>query len=199
MVLHSLPIDTGWVIPNEFAARYVYFFSGYAFAPLVFRLADWALAHAGRSLAYLLGWGLLNAWCVARGWAGLPGISLVLGYLGAMAVVFTAGLCTRVSWTRPLRYLGEHSIVVYLANALFARWIVVALAPFIVDVGSLAMLVTVLAVAATVVLYRICDATPLWFLYRRPRWASLSNWPPRAPLPAIIRGAPEPPGGSGSA
>lgn len=200
VVLHSLPIETDWVILSEFPARYVYFFSGYAFAPLVFRLADWALAHAGRSLAYLAAWGLLNGWLVSRGWSKLPGVSLALGYLGGLAVVFTAGLCTRVSWSRPLRYLGEHSIVVYLANSLVARWILVALAPFIPDVGSLALAVTLLAVVGTVVLYWICDATPLRFLYRRPSWIGLPNpGPIRAPVPAIIRGAPEPPGGSGSA
>ncbi len=200
VALHSAGIDTPWVIPDEFAARYVYFYSGYVFAPLVFRAADWALAHAGRSLGYLAAWGLLNGWLVGNGWAKLPGVSLALGYLGGLAVVFTAGLCTRVSWTRPLRYLGEHSIVVYLANGLVARWLALGLLPFITDVGSLALVVTVLAVAATVVLYWICDATPLRILYRRPRWFSLPNPGPigRA-APAIIRGAPEPPGGSGSA
>jgi uncharacterized membrane protein YcfT len=177
----------------------VYFFSGYAFAPLVFRLADWALDHAGRALAYLLAWGLLNAYCVGRGWAGLPGVSLALGYLGAMAVVFTAGLFTRFHWATALRYLGEHSIVVYLADFLVSQAALVLLAPFISDIGWHALAVTVTTVAGTVLLYWACAATPLWFLYRRPRWVSLTNWPPWAPVPAIIRGAPEPPGGSGSA
>jgi len=198
-LLHSLPIESEWVIPDEFAARYVYFFSGYAFAPLVFRLAGWALEHAGRSLLYLLAWGLLNGWCVSRGWAALPGISLALGYLGALAVIFTAGLFTRLQWGAALRYLGEHSLVVYLADFLVSQAALLLLAPFIDDVGSLALAVTLVTVLGTVLLYWACSATPLWFLYRRPAWVSLGNWPPRALLPAIIRGAPEPPGGSGSA
>ena len=199
VALHSLQIETNWVIPNEFAARYVFFFSGYAFAPLVFRLADWALDHAGRALVYLLCWGLLNVYFVGHGWAKLPGVSLVLGYLGAMAVVFTAGLFTRFHWATALRYLGEHSIVVYLADFLVSQAALLLLTPFIADVGSLALAVTVATVTGTVLLYWACAASPLWFLYRRPRWVSLSNWPPWAPVPAIIRGAPEPPGGSGSA
>ncbi|MFO1400553.1 MAG: acyltransferase family protein [Steroidobacteraceae bacterium] len=199
-LLQSLRIETDWVIPNEFAARYLYFYSGYAFAPLVFRMAEWALAHAGRSLGYLAAWGLLNGWMVSRGWSKLPGVSIALGYLGGMAVVFTAGLCTRVRWTRPLRYLGEHSIVVYLANPLVARIMLLLAAPLVANVGTLALGVTVLTVAGTVALYWLCSATPLWFLYRRPAWVGLPNAGPIKPvLPAIIRGAPEPPGGSGSA
>jgi len=32
-------IETGWVLPDEFAARFVYFYGGYIFAPQIFRLA----------------------------------------------------------------------------------------------------------------------------------------------------------------
>ncbi len=37
--LETAPIETGWVIPDEFAARFVYFYTGYIFAPVIFRLA----------------------------------------------------------------------------------------------------------------------------------------------------------------
>ena len=39
-VLEMLPLHTGWLVVDEFAARYVYFFAGYWLAPLVFNAAD---------------------------------------------------------------------------------------------------------------------------------------------------------------
>ena len=73
---------------DEFARRFVYFYSGYALSTHVFRVADWGFEHGRGMLAYLLAWGVVNQVCVARGWAALPGAGLALGYLGAIAVVF---------------------------------------------------------------------------------------------------------------
>src|SRR5262249_15124021 len=48
-LLESLKIHTGWTVIDEFAARFVYFFAGYCFAPYVFSLA--AAAQRQRLLA----------------------------------------------------------------------------------------------------------------------------------------------------
>ena len=37
--LEIAPIETGSVIIDEFASRFVYFYTGYLFAPAIFRLA----------------------------------------------------------------------------------------------------------------------------------------------------------------
>ena len=38
-VLEMLPVHTGWILIDEFASRYVYFFAGYWLAPHVFKFA----------------------------------------------------------------------------------------------------------------------------------------------------------------
>ncbi|MCB8829075.1 hypothetical protein LJD47_29105, partial [Escherichia coli] len=39
--LETVPIHTGWLVLDEFCSRYVFFFAGYAFAPVIFDLAQW--------------------------------------------------------------------------------------------------------------------------------------------------------------
>ena len=58
--LETLPIQTGWLVIDEFCSRYVYFFVGYAFAPLIFHLADWLRQRPLKALLILLAWGLAN-------------------------------------------------------------------------------------------------------------------------------------------
>src|SRR5690606_2212919 len=43
-VLEMLPVHTGWILFDEFCARYVYSFAGYALAARIFVLAAWAEA-----------------------------------------------------------------------------------------------------------------------------------------------------------
>src|SRR5690606_38753003 len=44
-VLEIMPLHTGWLLFDEFCARYVYFFAGYALATRIFALADWVVAN----------------------------------------------------------------------------------------------------------------------------------------------------------
>ena len=60
-LLEALPVHTGSVIFDEFAARYVYFFAGYAFAPQIFALAGAVRRNAGAALAGLAVWAVLEA------------------------------------------------------------------------------------------------------------------------------------------
>ena len=167
--LHSLQIKTGWNVPDEFAARYVYFYSGYVLAPHVFRIAAWAYERAGINYLYLAGWGIVNGLVVAAGWAGLPVVSLALGYAGALAVILTAVLLSKLEWTRPLRYLGQNSVVVYLGDFGMTLIVVTLLRPLIDDPGSLALIASVLTVVGTIVLWQLLIRTPARFLYDRPR------------------------------
>src|SRR5215470_6283540 len=85
--LEIAPIETGYTVIDEFAARFVYFYTGYIFAPRIFALAALAQARPIFALAALAGWGLLNGALVAWEFAPLPVVSLALGLLGASAVV----------------------------------------------------------------------------------------------------------------
>jgi hypothetical protein len=108
-------IHTGATVIDEFASRFVYFYTGYLFAPRIFALAKEAQARPEAALAGLTIWGLVNGVLVFNGLAELALVSLGLGLLGAAAVVALAALLAKSDLFKPLRYCGENSIVIYLA------------------------------------------------------------------------------------
>jgi len=172
--LHSLQLESDWHVVEEGAARYVYFYSGYVLAPHVFRLAAWAYERWPRALGYLLVWGVVNGAVVALGWSGLPVVSLALGYVGAIAVIFAAATLSKLRSTAPLRYLGQSSLVVYLADFAVSMAVVMVVARLIPDLGTRALVSTVLTVIGAIVLWRVALRTPARFMYVRPRWLRLT-------------------------
>jgi uncharacterized membrane protein YcfT len=112
-VLEILPVHTGWVMIDEFCSRFVYFFAGYAFAPAIFKIADWLRQRPLVGIAGLLVWGLVEYKLVfmpvpeslssliapasdllnGRGAVSdLPIISLLLGLVGALAIISISSL-----------------------------------------------------------------------------------------------------------
>ena len=81
--LEIAPIHTGWTIVDEFAGRFVYFYTGYILAQRIFTLASQVQAQPETALAGLVIWGLVNGVLVFGGYAGLPVVSLALGLAGA--------------------------------------------------------------------------------------------------------------------
>lgn len=104
----------------------------------------------------------------------MPFISLTLGVMGAGAVLLISALLSKLHAMRFLKYLGEHSIVVYLAFFLpmaVSRTVLLKFAPFL-DIGTVSLLVTIAAVSGPVVLYWLTELTGYGkFLFRRPKWA----------------------------
>ena len=204
-LLEILPVDTGWLLVDEFAARFVYFFAGYFLAARIFDLADWTLANKGKALALLCGWALVNAVFVfspvpaslqhfveadsiardGSGIAALPLVSLILGAAGAMAIVTVATLVYDMPWARWLAWLGAHSIVIYLAFFLpmaVAR-VVLIRTGIITDIGLVSLLVTVSAVVGPVILYGLVQWTGYGrFLFERPDWAYVDRAPAKQQL-----------------
>ncbi len=177
-LLEMAPIATGWVAVDEFAARFVYFYAGYAFAPLAFRIADLAAERVPAGLALLLGWGLVNGWAVAAGVAQLPVVSLALGFAGALAVITAAALVTRAG--RPgevLGWIGARSIVVYLAFFLpmAASRAVLLKTGLVPDVGAMSLIVTVAAVAVPFLIAFAAERAGARFLFERPAFARLGR------------------------
>lgn len=168
--IHEIGIDTGWHVPDEFARRYVYFYTGYALARHAFSLAAWAQARPRLAFAGLVAWGIGNGLLVDAGLSTAPLIELALGYVGAGAVICTAALLSRFRWAEPLRYIGENSIVIYLGDVVVSMLVIFALKLVIGDVGTLAFVATVTTVTACVALFRVAMLTPARFMYRRPRW-----------------------------
>ncbi len=195
--LEIAPIHTGWLTIDEFAARFVYFFAGYALAQPIFKLAAWAHDNIGKALAYLGGWALVNGALtltatpqlvgnfylslerdVPTNLAQLPVFSLALGAAGAIAVVSLCSVLSRFRLAGFLRYLGSHSIVVYLAFFLpmiISREILMRFAPDI-DLGTMSLLVLIVSVAGPVVAYEFTRITGWFtFLFNRPAWAWIDH------------------------
>ena len=72
-------INTGWMVPDEFAARFVYCYTGYIFAKQIFALTARAQAYPLLGLAGLVVWGLINGTLVHLHYEKLPFVSLALG------------------------------------------------------------------------------------------------------------------------
>src|SRR5436853_2240021 len=90
--LEIAPVATGWTVIDEFASRFVYFYTGYLLAPRIFALAKNVQASPDAAFAGVTAWGLVNGLLVFHGLADLPFISLALGFAGAVAVVSVSAL-----------------------------------------------------------------------------------------------------------
>jgi uncharacterized membrane protein YcfT len=178
--LQIAQVHTGWIVIDEFCSRFVYFYSGYVLAPYVFDFAETVLANQRAGLAFLTSWAVFEAVMVFGGYSELPVVNLGLGFLGVGAVVAASVLLSARAWALPLRYAGENSIVVYLAFFLpmaVTRTALLKFAPDL-DLGTVALIVTVAGVVTPLLLHLLVKNTPARFLFRRPAWAKLQ--PPAA-------------------
>lgn len=185
--LEVAPIHTGSMLIDEFASRFVYFYSGYIFADWIFRLRDVMDARPLIAVAGVAAWALLNGWLVASGHATLPLVSLGLGFAGAWAVITIAALLAKTAAAAPLSWFGARSLYIYLAFALpmAATRIVLLKLGIVEDVGTISLVVTFVALVSPVILHELTQRTG-WgrFLFERPDWARIDG-PYRRPRAAI--------------
>jgi len=168
--LESASIATGSTVIDEFAARFVFFYTGYLAARYVFALAAVAQTNPRAALAGLCAWGLVNGALVLRGLAELPLVSLGLGLVGAMAVVTISALMAKSDLFKPLRYCGRNSIVIYLAFFLpmaLARSLLMR-SGLIADIGTVSLLVTASGIIGALGLFWATRHTRARFLFERP-------------------------------
>lgn len=184
-ILQILPIHTGWMVIDEFAGRFVYFYVGYYFAPQIFRFAEQVLQRAGRAVLAIAVWGVGNWFMTSYGYAELPVVSLALALIGCAAIVAVSALMTKSSLMDPVRYVGAHSIVVYLAFfiPMAATREVLIRFGVIDDVGLMSTIVWIVASIGPLVLFWLVRHTPFRFLFERPRWAYIHD-PPQKLAPA---------------
>ena len=197
-LLQMSHIDTGWLIVDEFASRFVYIYAGYKTAPAVF---DFARSIAARPvpvvIAALLAWACVNALMVQTGVSTATGVGLLLGFVGTAAVIATGVLLSKTRLAAPLRYCGKNSIVIYLAFSLFmaATRTLLLRFHFIGDLAGIALLSTSAGVVGPMLLFWVTRGTRLGFLFQRPDWARLPPPPVdvagRLPGPRVAATAPE--------
>jgi uncharacterized membrane protein YcfT len=169
--LEMANISTGWTVIDEFAWRFVYFYSGYLFATYIFAFVRGVQSHVGLALGGLGLWALINGAATHAGVATWPFLSLALGYAGSGAVIVVGALLAKMRWLDAIRYCGEHSLVVYLAFFLpmAASRIFLAKTGIIGDVGLMAVIVTTSGVVGALVLWWLTRNTALRFLFDRPQ------------------------------
>ena len=177
-ILHSLDIETGWRVMDEFAARFVYFYSGFVFAPFVFSAA--AFIRRLKSPAILTGlviWAVTNAFLVFGGWGQMPVLSLILGYAGTGAIIATGVLASKTRLGEPLRYLGANTLVVFLSYFLFsvATRLVLLKTGIVTDPAAIIVLATIAGVIGPLIADRLTRNTPLAFIYKRPEMFKLKD------------------------
>jgi uncharacterized membrane protein YcfT len=172
IALESLEIKTGNMLIDEFAARFVYFYAGYWLCTHFFTLARMVQQYPRLTIAALFVWAPINGLMVFSGLAFLPGLSLLMGFVGAAAVIALAALLSKMRFLDILRYAGKHSIAIYLAFFLpmAATRYVLLKTGIIPDLGTVALIVTVFAIAGPLLLQLLARNTPLGFLFERPAW-----------------------------
>jgi len=181
--------NTGWMVPDEFAARFVYCYTGYIAARYVFAMAARAQDAPALGIAGLLGWALINGTLVYFGYEQMPFISLALGLVGACAVVTISALMTLHDVFKPLRYCGRNSIVVYLAFFLpmAATRALLLKTHLLTDVGSMSVIITAAGVIGSLALYWATHGTWANFLFERPAMFWLTPKPaPKGAGPRVV-------------
>jgi uncharacterized membrane protein YcfT len=190
--LQIAPVATGIHILDYLAEFFVYFYAGYALAPQLFRIVARAQRHAAVAIAGLLAFAVINGLLVfaggselhpvgmQMGYAALPGLHLLLAFAGALAVCITAALLAMLPVMNWLRWLGAHSIVVYLSFAIpMAASRVLLLKLGVIENGNvLGTIVFLTALIAPLILYWLIQKTGFGkFLFERPAWAHLPGTP----------------------
>jgi uncharacterized membrane protein YcfT len=168
--LEVAPIHTGWTVVDEFAGRFVYVYTGYILAPHIFRFAAGVGARPALAVIALIAWSALNGVLVFGGYGDLPLLSLALGLIGCAAVVALSVLWSRQDAFPPLRYCGQHSIVIYLAFFLpmaVSRALLLK-SGIVSDIGTISLLVTAAGVIGALLIYWAARATRYRFLFERP-------------------------------
>jgi uncharacterized membrane protein YcfT len=183
-LIHTVPLKTGWPAIDVFATHYfVYFLAGYVAAPFIFRFAETAARHWATALACLAVWAVVNtsyAFTASRFeaypvLADLPFVSIMLGLLGALAVVTTASLLAKFRLASFIKYCGANSIVIYVAFMLPMALSRVALIKLglITNIGVVSVLVMTIAALVPLALHRAVKGTAFRFLFERPKFFSI--------------------------
>ena len=191
-ILQISSIHTGSYVVDQFAAYFVYFYAGYALAPHIFNLADWAGRNALLATGALALWAIVNAALVfspgfeigaghvTMGLAALPCVHLVLALVGTVALCVLAMLLTKLPSMNWLRWLGSKSLIIYLVFVLpmgIVRTILLKVG-LITDVSTISIIVMAISIVSPLVLYWLVERTG-WckFLFTRPAWAHLRGAP----------------------
>jgi uncharacterized membrane protein YcfT len=175
VMLKMADLHIGWKLIDRFGVYFIFFYSGYAFTPQLFRIVAWARSHVRLTLLILGVWFAANTMLVKLRVTFLPAVHLLTGYTGAVALFFVAALLAPFPWMGWLRYLGQHSLVIYLGFVIPVELIIRFITPKLQDanIGTVSMMSVIVSILSALTLYWMTRNTSLRFLFQRPEWATL--------------------------
>lgn len=181
-------IDTASYALNQFAEYFVFFYAGYAFAPWIFKLVEKAMAMPKAAIAGLILWAAINGYFVftpgfaaeprhfTMGLAEAPAIRFALALAGSVALCVAAGVFSLANWMGWLRFIGQRSLVIYVAFALpltFSRLLLIKL-ELVNDTTILTITTMLIALTLPLVGNWLIQKIGFGhFLFARPSWATL--------------------------
>jgi uncharacterized membrane protein YcfT len=204
LAAHVLAPHTDVFLVDQFFSRFVFFYIGYAYAPIILDCAHLVARLPLKSLAAGLGlWAVVNTLGLTTGLAEVPVFELLFAGLGIAAVITFCVAITRAATTAAmaaprdsqpgtrlgdaLGYCGRNSIVIYLAFTIFMA---VTRATLLkasgalglgLDGGLIALASATAGLFGALVLHLIVRNTRFGFLFVRPAMFRLaSNASPRA-------------------
>jgi uncharacterized membrane protein YcfT len=182
-LLSVLPIETGWVITDRLASRFVYFYAGYVFAQPTKALGLFVQRQRLPVLIGLLAWSMAHVALMRLAqWHEAELTAFVLGVAGVVALVVIGAWVAALRGMGWLAYIGSHSLTVFLAFPLLliVTRKLLQLARIELNGDLMILLMASGAIVGGLILERLVRHTPLKFLFQRPRWARLQ------PAPATI-------------
>ena len=177
-LLHAIWPHTGIFLADEFANRFVFFYSGYVLAPYVFAYADRITRADALAVATgLLLWAIVNGAAVSSGLAVVPVLDLGISFIGIAAVVAASVLFARSGFAGAIQYCGRNSISIYLAFTVFmgpVRAVLLKFAPGLP--GEAVALASMMAgITGALLLAYAVRGTRLGFLFTRPKAFKLAG------------------------
>lgn len=201
LAAHVAMPHTGIFLIDEFFSRFVFFYTGFAFAPAILAYARSVARMPTTLLAGSLAlWAIVNTLGMSTGMANVPLFELGFAALGIAAVIATCVALTRqtalqrlvsgrqnlakrlsLRMGNALAYFGRNSIVIYLAFTIFmalTRTITLkgtAHLGLAVDGGLIALASAVAGLSGALILHLLVRNTAFKFLFERP---ALFRWRP---------------------
>ena len=163
--------QTGWSVADHFAANYIFFYAGYTGASLVFSFAHGAAAR-WKDLAWALCiWAGVHTAFVAMGIAGLPIVSLILGFAGSFALIGMGVMLSSLPAAHFIGDAGRQSMAVYLGFFIPLQVLVtlVQASGIFADAGAASLAIAAASLMIALGVQRLAMETPLRALYVRPR------------------------------
>ncbi|MEX2249518.1 MAG: acyltransferase family protein [Parvibaculum sp.] len=189
LALYFAKIETGWMLIDEFAWRFIWFVAGVYGAKQIFELADWAREkplHAVGLASVMLA---SVAAVVFSHLIDIRALELLMGLAGAGSAVALVSVLASANLGAPLAYIGSHSLYIFLAFFLPMAAMRIGLVRLGVDNGDVVtLLTTAFAVIMPIVAYRIVVNTPLDVFFVRPDMFRLTSPRPHKPQIMVAAG-----------